>query len=71
MTSRNDAKNSAQNLKGKAKEKFGKMTGNERLRGKGLADQTKAAVKQAGEGVKQAGGKAKEAGEKVRNALRP
>jgi uncharacterized protein YjbJ (UPF0337 family) len=74
MASTNEAKNKAQDLKGRAKEAVGKVTGNDRLRGKGLADQTKAALKQAGEGVKQAGEKAKEAGregaEKVRKSLK-
>jgi uncharacterized protein YjbJ (UPF0337 family) len=74
MTSRNEAKNKAQDLKGKAKETVGKITGNDRLRGKGLADQTKAALKQAGEGVKQGAAKAKDAGkdagEKVRKSLK-
>jgi len=49
------AKNKAQEAKGKVKEKTGKAVGNERLEAEGVADQTKADVKQAGEKVKDAG----------------
>jgi uncharacterized protein YjbJ (UPF0337 family) len=49
------AKNKAQETKGKAKETAGRAVGNERLEGEGIADQTKANVKQAGEKVKDAG----------------
>jgi uncharacterized protein YjbJ (UPF0337 family) len=49
------AKNKAQDVKGKAKETTGKAVGNERLEAEGVADQTAADVKQAGEKVKDAG----------------
>jgi uncharacterized protein YjbJ (UPF0337 family) len=49
------AKNKAQDIKGKAKETTGKAVGNERLEAEGVADQTAADVKQAGEKVKDAG----------------
>jgi len=49
------AKNKVQETKGKAKETAGKAVGNERLEGEGVADQTTANVKQAGEKVKDAG----------------
>jgi uncharacterized protein YjbJ (UPF0337 family) len=47
-------KNAAEDISGKAKEAFGKASGNERLEAEGDADQTKANVKQAGENVKDA-----------------
>lgn len=47
-------KNAGEDLKGKAKEATGKVTGNERLEAEGDADQTKASVKKAGENVKDA-----------------
>lgn len=46
--------NAAEDLKGKAKEKFGQATDNERLEGEGKIDQAKADVKQSGEKVKDA-----------------
>ena len=49
------AKNKVQETKGKAKETAGRAVGNERLEAEGVADQTKADVKQAGEKVKDAG----------------
>ncbi len=52
MSGTDKAKNKLQDLKGKAKEAAGKATGNEELEGKGKADQTKAAGKDAGEKVK-------------------
>lgn len=48
------AKNTVQGAKGKAKEAAGRITGNDRLRGKGRSDQAKSKVKQAGEKVKDA-----------------
>jgi uncharacterized protein YjbJ (UPF0337 family) len=48
------AKNKIQEAKGKAKETAGQAVGNERLEGEGVADQTTANVKQAGEKVKDA-----------------
>ena len=55
MSTSDKAKNKAQEAKGKIKEKTGKAVGNERLEAEGVADQTKADVKQAGEKVKDAG----------------
>lgn len=43
-------------LGGKIKEGFGKLTDNERLEAEGRADQTKANLKQAGDDVKDAFG---------------
>ncbi|HEV7757691.1 MAG TPA: CsbD family protein [Acidimicrobiales bacterium] len=48
------AKNTAQQAKGKVKEAAGEATGNDRLRGKGKADQVKGKLKQKGEKVKDA-----------------
>lgn len=47
-------KNAAEDLGGKAKEGFGKLTNNERLEAEGKAEQAKADVKKAGENVKDA-----------------
>ncbi|GEB94929.1 CsbD family protein [Microbacterium lacticum] len=47
-------KNAAEDLGGKAKEGFGKVTGNEKLEAEGEAQQAKADVKKAGENVKDA-----------------
>ncbi|GAB3074963.1 CsbD family protein [Nocardioides zeae] len=46
------AKNAAEDLKGKAKEVVGDVTGNDELKAEGKADQTKSSAKQAGENVK-------------------
>lgn len=54
MAATNKAKNSAQKAKGKVKESAGKITGNDKLRAKGKADQKKGDLKQAGERVKDA-----------------
>ena len=54
MATADKAKNSAQRAKGKVKETAGKATGNDKLRAKGKADQTKGNLKQAGENVKDA-----------------
>ncbi|MDR6174902.1 uncharacterized protein YjbJ (UPF0337 family) [Nocardioides zeae] len=48
------AKNAAEDLKGKAKEVVGDVTGNDELKAEGKADQTKSSAKQAGENVKDA-----------------
>jgi uncharacterized protein YjbJ (UPF0337 family) len=48
------AKNTADKIKGKAKEGTGAATGDEDLRDKGRAEQTEADAKQAGEKVKDA-----------------
>ena len=55
MSSTDKAKNKAQEVKGKVKEKTGKAVGNERLEAEGVADQTAGNVKQAGEKVKDVG----------------
>ncbi|QPE04275.1 CsbD family protein [Microbacterium schleiferi] len=47
-------KNSAEELKGKAKEGVGDATDNEELEAEGKADQAKADLKQAGEKTKDA-----------------
>lgn len=54
MSASDEAKNKAQEIKGKVKEATGKAVGNERLEAEGAADQTTADVKQAGEKVKDA-----------------
>jgi uncharacterized protein YjbJ (UPF0337 family) len=48
------ARNEAQEWKGKAKERVGEMTDDERLEAEGKGDQVKANLKQAGEKVKDA-----------------
>jgi uncharacterized protein YjbJ (UPF0337 family) len=48
------ARNKAQDVKGKAKEGWGKATDDERLEAEGKADQSKSDIKQAGEKVKDA-----------------
>ena len=48
------AKNTAQDLAGKAKEVAGDVTNNDELKAEGKKDQTAADVKQAGENVKDA-----------------
>lgn len=47
-------KNAAEDVKGKAEEATGKVTGNERLEAEGKVDQSKADLKKAGENVKDA-----------------
>ncbi len=54
MATTDKAKNEAQRAKGKVKEVAGKVTGNDKLRAKGKADQKKGNLKQAGEKVKDA-----------------
>jgi uncharacterized protein YjbJ (UPF0337 family) len=54
MATTDKAKNSAQRAKGKVKEAAGSVTGDDKLRAKGKADQTKGNLKQAGENVKDA-----------------
>ncbi|WP_155389311.1 CsbD family protein [Catellatospora paridis] len=49
-----DISNKAEELKGKAKEVVGDLTGNESLEAKGLAEQATAKAKQAAENVKDA-----------------
>ena len=48
------AKNTAEDLKGKAKEALGDAKNDDQLKAEGKADQTKASTKQAGENVKDA-----------------
>ena len=57
MTTTDKAKNTGQQAKGKMKEAAGKLSGNDKLRAEGIADQTKGNLKQAGEKVKDAFGK--------------
>lgn len=52
MSTENKVQNTADKLKGKAKEAAGKVTGNERLQAEGKGDQAKGDLKQAGEKVK-------------------
>ncbi len=47
-------RNEAEELKGKAKEGYGRATDDERLEAEGQGDQVKANLKQAGEKVKDA-----------------
>ena len=61
MGTKNKTSNKAQDLKGRVKETVGSATGNEDLRTKGRADQTKSSLKDAGEKVKDAGSKVKDA----------
>lgn len=49
---RDKARNTAQDVKGKAKEAAGAATGDSSLKNKGRADQAKSSVKKAGEKVK-------------------
>jgi uncharacterized protein YjbJ (UPF0337 family) len=57
MATTDKAKNTAQETKGKLKEAAGALSGNNKLRAEGIADQKKANLKQAGEKVKDAFGK--------------
>ncbi|WP_093797253.1 CsbD family protein [Streptomyces sp. Wb2n-11] len=54
MSAADKAENTADKLKGQAKETAGKAVGNERLQGEGKAEQAKSDVKQAGEHAKDA-----------------
>jgi uncharacterized protein YjbJ (UPF0337 family) len=54
MTATDKAKNTGQQAKGKLKEAAGNLSGNDKLRAEGKADQTKGNLKQAGEKVKDA-----------------
>jgi uncharacterized protein YjbJ (UPF0337 family) len=54
MTTTDKAKNARQQAKGKMKEAAGKLSGNDKLRAEGRADQTKGNLKQAGEKLKDA-----------------
>ncbi|WP_157002416.1 CsbD family protein [Agromyces laixinhei] len=52
MSAKDDLGNTADRIKGKAKEGIGKMTDNERLEAEGKGDQVKADAKQAAEKAK-------------------
>ncbi|MDQ1392710.1 MAG: hypothetical protein QOF30_1687 [Acidimicrobiaceae bacterium] len=54
MGATDKARNRAQRAKGKIKEVAGKVTGNDKLRATGQADQIKGNLKQAGEKIKDA-----------------
>lgn len=54
MSGTDKVKNTAQDLKGKAKEATGDAVGNDRLRAKGKGDRVAGNLKQAGEKVKDA-----------------
>jgi len=54
MATRDKAKNTSQQAKGKIEEVAGKISGDDSLRARGKADQTKGNLKQAGEKVKDA-----------------
>lgn len=54
MASDDKAENKAEELKGKAKEQLGKLTGNEQWQAEGKTEQFKSNLKQAGEKVKDA-----------------
>jgi uncharacterized protein YjbJ (UPF0337 family) len=54
MSGTDKAKNKAQDLRGKAKEAVGKVTGDKGTRDEGKSDQAKSNVKDAGEKIKDA-----------------
>ena len=54
MATTDKARNATQQAKGKLKETAGKVSGNDKLRAEGRADQVKGNLKQAGEKVKDA-----------------
>ena len=54
MATTNKVKNTAQQAKGKLKETVGKVSGNDKLRVEGKADQVEGDIKQAGEKLKDA-----------------
>ena len=57
MATTDKAKNTTQQTKGKVEEAAGALSGNDKLRAEGIADQTKGNLKQDGEKVKDAFGK--------------
>ena len=69
MGAQDKASNKAQEVKGRVKEAAGNATGNDDLRAKGKADQTKSSLKDAGEKVKDAGGRVKDAAGKLRESV--
>jgi uncharacterized protein YjbJ (UPF0337 family) len=52
MATTDKVENTAQQAKGKLKETVGKVSGNDKLRAEGKADQVKGDIKQAGEKLK-------------------
>lgn len=54
MSGEDKLHNKAEDLAGQAKEKLGKVTGDEETKNEGKADQTKSDLKDAGEKVKDA-----------------
>ena len=54
MSAKDKAKNKAQEMKGQAKQKTGKATGDEYLEAEGKTDKAKGNLKNAGEKVKDA-----------------
>lgn len=54
MATTDKAKNTSQKAKGKVEEAAGRVTGNDKLRREGQADQMKGNLKEAGEKVKDA-----------------
>lgn len=54
MSAEDKASNKAEDLGGKAKEAFGKLTGDKDTENEGKADQSKSSLKDAGEKVKDA-----------------
>lgn len=60
MGAKDKASNKAQDLKGKAEEAVGSVTGNEKLEREGKSDQAKAALKDSGEKIKDAASHAKD-----------
>ncbi|HEY0935451.1 MAG TPA: CsbD family protein [Trebonia sp.] len=61
MATEDKAAHKVTELKGKAKEVVGDVTGDQELQAEGQADQAEGKVKQAGDKVKDAGGKIKDA----------
>ena len=61
-----DAKNKAQDLAGKAKEKIGEVTNNDDLKAEGLKDQGEAGLKDAGQKIKDG---AEDLGDKVKDGF--
>jgi uncharacterized protein YjbJ (UPF0337 family) len=61
MSALDKAKNTLQDVEGKAKEVVGKLTGHNDTEAEGKQDQAKADLKNAGENVKDAAAKAKDA----------
>ena len=61
MGTEDRAKHKGEELKGKAKEATGKVTGSHRLEGEGKDDQRSASVKDAGDKAKDAAGDVKDA----------